>query len=169
VNKAKLLWRVGLGLLLLMLPLGAALGQTEKRYVTTTIRGVLANPKSGEPMTGAVVRFTPTMPGEPEVEAVTAANGQFVAEGLGYGTYVVVIRTAEGETIRGINELPITAGELIEVEFTLSDRVRSSTSLFNQPERFLAVVDKEKHSMKRFWKQFGAFFALVIGSGIAFF
>lgn len=164
-------WIAGVGLGILLMALAAAPGAiaAEKQYVTTTIRGTLANPASGEPIFGARVRFTPTTPDLPTVEAVTDAGGQFVAEGLGFGMYAVVIQTAEGETIRGVNQLPIRSDEVVEVEFRLSDRIRSSTSLFNEPQRFLVVVDKEKRGMKRFWRQFGVFLALVVASGAAVF
>jgi hypothetical protein len=155
----------GLGILLVGLALAPGADAAEKQYVTTTIHGTLANPSSGEPIVGATVRFTPTTPDLPTVEAVTDSRGQFVAEGLGFGMYAVVIQTVDGETIRGINQLPIRYEEVAEVEFTLSDRIRSSTSLYNQPERFLVVVDKQKRGMKRFWREFGIFLALAAGSG----
>jgi hypothetical protein len=160
---------VGLGVLLAGSALAPEVSAAEKQYVTTTIRGTLANPASGEPIAGARVRFTPTTQGLPTVEAETNSGGRFVAEGLGYGMYAVVIQTVEGETIRGVNQLPIRSNEIAEVEFTVSDRIRSSTSLFNQPERFLVVVDKEKRGMKRFWREFGVFLALAAGSAAAVF
>jgi len=160
---------VGLGILLVGLALAPSASAVEKQYVTTTIRGTLANPSNSEPIVGARVSFTPTTPDLPRVEAVTDSRGQFVAEGLGFGMYAVVIQTVEGETIRGINQLPVRYEEVAEVELTLSDRIRSSTSLHNQPERFLVVVDKEKRGMKRFWREFGIYLALAAGSGAAVF
>lgn len=141
----------------------------KKSYVTTNIRGALTFPGSGEPMSGATIRFTPTDPDQSRATAVTDEQGRFVVQGLGFGTYAVEIETPEGETIRGINALPIEEDRPVVLELKLSDRVRSSTSLENQPERFMAVVVKERTKTGRFWKQFAIFWGIAIATGAAVF
>lgn len=145
-----------------------AIAAEEKRYVTTTVRGTLTIPGTGKPMAGAVLRFVPTDPDLPRVEAVTDVDGRFAAEGLAYGIYAVEIETAAGQLIRGINALPIREGEPVEITLKLSDRVRSSTSVENQPEQFMAVVKKERKKWKRFWKEFAVFLGVAAASGAAF-
>ena len=160
---------LGLATLLLMSVAAPASRAAAKQYITTTIRGTLTDPADGKPMVGALFRFTPTDSEDATVEALTDAEGRFEAQGLGFGLYVVEIQTAEGEIIRGINHLPIRPGKPIELELTLSDRVRSSTDLINQPRRFAAVVQRVPGKWKRFWKQFGIFAGLAAGSGAAVF
>jgi hypothetical protein len=142
---------------------------SERRYVTTTIHGVLSSPKTGAPMAGATLQFTPVEENLPAVEATTNANGEFAAEGLGFGMYVVNIRTAEGEMIRGVNALPIHADKPIEIEFTLSERIVSETMVANQPQRFVAMVDVKPIASKRFWKEFLLYLAIAGGSAAAVF
>lgn len=160
---------LGLATLLLMSIAAPASHAATKQYITTTIRGTLTDPANGKPIAGALFRFTPTDPENAVVEAVTDLEGRFEARGLGFGFYAIEIQTAAGEIIRGINELPIRAGKPIELELTLSDRVRSSTDLINQPQRFAAVVQRVPGKWKRFWKQFGIFAGLAAGSGAAVF
>jgi len=87
---------------------------------------------------------------------------------LGFGNYVVEIETAEGETIHGINALPIEEGKPLVLDLKLSNRVRSSTSLENEPDRFMAVVAKDKKKKGKFWKQFGIFFGIAIVIALLF-
>lgn len=147
--------------------LPAATAAERKSYMTTTIRGSLTYPGSGEPMSGATIRFTPTEPGRSRASATTDGQGDFVVSGLGFGTFAVEIETPEGETIRGINALPIEENRPVVLELKLSDRLRSSTSLENQPERFMAVVATEPTKTGRFWKQFAIFWGIAIASGVA--
>jgi hypothetical protein len=158
-----------LGLLVLCTlatPLQAA---EEKQYAFTTIRGKLSNPETGNPMVSARLRFTPTDPDAPVVETETDENGNFEARGLGFGIYAVEIETADGEMIRGVSALPISEGKPVEVLLKLSDKVRSYTSIENSPDRFMAVVTRERKNWPRFWKQFGIFLGLTVATGLAVF
>jgi len=135
-----------------------------KQYMTTTIRGRLTYPDSGQPMVGATLRFTPTDPSLPVVSALTDEEGAFAAEGLGFGIYAVELETETGEVIRGINAFSVQEGKT-EVVFKFSDRVRSSTRLENEPERFMAAVDVQPRKWKKFWKEFALFFGIAAASG----
>jgi hypothetical protein len=147
----------------------AALAAEKKSYVTTTIRGALTLPGSGKPMSGAMIRFTPTDPDLSRATAVTDEEGRFAVEGLGFGNYVVEIETPDGETIRGVNALPVEENRPVVLELKMTERVRSSTSLQNEPERFMAVVVKERTKTGRFWKQFAIFWGVAIASAAAVF
>ena len=57
----------------------------------------------------------------------------------------------------------------MEVLLELSDKVRSSTSIENQPDRFAAIVAREKKNWARLWKQLGIFLGLAIASAVAVF
>jgi hypothetical protein len=142
--------------------LPGAIAAEKKSYILTTIKGKLTYPGSGKPMSGAQIRFTPIDPDLPRASGVTQEDGSFVVEGLGYGDYVIEIETEDGETIHGINALPIEEGKPVVLDLKLSDRVVSSTSLENEPDRFMAVVAKDKQKKGKFWKQFGIFVGLVI-------
>jgi len=128
----------------------------QKQYVTTTIRGTLTETK-GAPVAGAILRFTPTDPQASVVEAMTDASGAFEAPGLIFTSYAIEIETADGEIIKGLNDLPIREADTTEILLTVSPRVVSQTSLTNDPQRFVAAVSKRPKKWKRFWKQFGIF------------
>ena len=74
--------------------------------------------------------------------------------------------TEEGERIWGINSLPVVPGEPVEIILKISDKVDSSTSVENQPERFAAVVEKRQVRWKRFWKEFAAFWGSAAAVGL---
>jgi len=145
-----------------------AVAAEKKNYIETKIHGKLLYPGSGEPMAGAMIRFTPVDPDLARASATTEDDGSFVVTGLGYGSYVVEIETAEGETIHGINALPIEEGKPLVLDLKLSDRVRSSTNLENQPDRFAAMVAKDEKKTGKFWKQFGIFFGIAIVIALLF-
>jgi len=145
-----------------------AVAAAKKSYVQTNINGRLTHPKSGKPMAGAMIRFTPVDPELARASSVTEDDGSFVVSGLGFGNYVVEIETAEGEKIRGINALPIEEGKPLVLDLKLSDRLRSSTSIENEPDRFMAVVAQEKKKTGKFWKQFGIFLGLAIVIALLF-
>jgi hypothetical protein len=158
-----------LGLLVLCTVATPAQAAEKKQYAFTTIRGKLSNLDTGAPMISARLRFTPTDPDAPVVEAETDENGQFEARGLGFGFYVVEIETANGDLIRGVNALPLSEGERAEVLLKLSDKIRSSTGIENEPDRFMAVVTRERKNWPRFWKQLGIFLGLTVATGAAVF
>ena len=54
------------------------------------------------------------------------------------------------------------------LDLKLSDRVRSSTNLENQPDRFAAMVAKDEKKTGKFWKQFGIFFGIAIVIALLF-
>lgn len=111
-----------LGLLILSVSAPPALAAEAKQYAFTTIRGKLSHPETGAPMVSALLRFTPTDPDAPVVEAQTDSNGEFEARGLGFGVHALEIETADGETIRAVNALPFHEGEPVEVLLVLSDQ-----------------------------------------------
>ena len=160
---------VMLGLLILGALALPAFAAEEKQYAFTTIRGKLSHPKTGDPMVSALLRFTPMDPDAPPVEAQTDQNGEFEARALGFGVYALEIETSDGETIRGVSALPLNEGQPVEVLLELSDKVRSSTSIENQPDRFAAIVAREKKNWARLWKQLGIFLGLAIASAVAVF
>ncbi len=153
-----------LGLLAVTVP---SVFAQQKQYVTTTLRGRLTEAK-GKPVAGAILRFTPVDASQATVvDAMTDVAGAFEASGLVFTNYVIEIETASGETIKGLNELPLREDERLEVELTVSPRVVSSTNLENQPQRFVAVVDKKKGKWKRFWKQFAIYIGVAAAAGTA--
>lgn len=139
----------------------------DSRYKSVTIRGRLTEPHTGEPMVGAMVRFVSTEEGGGSAEGKTNAKGEFIVENLGFTTYAVEIETASGEHIRGINELPIEEGKSVEVIMKISDRVVSTTSLENEPGRFVALVRKEGVNWRRFWSELGIFLGGAVALGAA--
>jgi len=145
-----------------------AVAAAKKNYIETKIHGKLLYPGSGKPMAGAMIRFTPTDPDLARASTITEEDGSFVVSGLGFGNYIVEIETAEGETIHGINALPVEEGKPLVLDLKLSDRVRSSTNLENQPDRFAAMVAKEEKKTGKFWKQFGIFFGIAIVIALLF-
>jgi hypothetical protein len=144
-----------------------AVAAEDTRYQTTTIRGQLTDPVSGQPMAGATIRFQPVEQGLDAVEATTDDTGAFVAEGLGFANYAIKITTAAGEEILGVNALPIVPGEPVAVEMKISDRIVSTTGVENRPQRFAAVVDKKRTRWSRFWKEFAVFFGAAAATGAA--
>lgn len=151
-------------LLLVSAPAGPrGAGSDDTRYKTVTIRGRLTEPGNGAPMAGAIVRFVSTEEGGGSSEGKTNQKGEFIVENLGFSVYAVEIETAEGEHIRGINELPIEEGKPIEVIMKISERVVSTTSLENEPGRFVALVKKEGVNWRRFWSEFGIFMGAAVG------
>jgi len=155
-----------LAFFVLGLAAAAASAQEDLRYVTTTIRGQLTDPATGRPFSGATIRFEPLDPDSMPAEAVTNVRGEFAVTGLTFGQYAVKIETEDGERIWGINALPVTQGEPVEIILKISNKVDSTTSVENQPERFAAVVEKRQVRWKRFWKEFAAFWgaAAVVGA-----
>jgi hypothetical protein len=149
------------------LAVSAAPAAEEQRYVTTTIRGQLTDPATGRPLADAIIRFEPLDPDSMPAEATTNLRGEFAVEGLTFGQYAIKIETADGERIWGINSLPVVPGEPVEIMLKISNKVDSTTSVENQPERFAAVVEKRKVRWKRFWKEFAAFWGAAAAVGLA--
>ena len=166
-----------------------AIAVDDTRYLSVTLRGRLTEPSTGGPMVGATVRFTSTDEKGGSAEALTNDKGEFVLEGLAYGDYVAEIETAEGERIWGINAFPVkdeTVGtqgspasrkrksvdafpvkeETVGVTLRISDRVVSSTTFENRPERFAAVVVRQEVDWNRFWREFAIFFGIATGVGV---
>jgi len=137
----------------------------EHRYQSVTIKGRLAGPKRGMDVGGALIRFTPEPEG-PAVEALTDDQGRFTVAGLGFGSYAVEIKTANGETIRGINTFPVGETGSAEISLKMSDRIVSETRLENTPDRFVAVIVKQPVKWKRFWREFGIYFGSAIAAGV---
>jgi hypothetical protein len=158
---------LAIGILILGAVLPGAMASEDTRYVTTNLKGKLSYPETGKPMVGAVLRFTP-VDGTPS-EATTDANGEFLMTGLTYSVYAVEIETASGENIQGVNALEFPEGETVTVTLKISDRIQSTTKLANEPDRFAAVVTKEKFKGKKFWTQFAAFVGVAILTAILFF
>ena len=150
---------------LLCVSASSALAQ-QKQYVTTTLRGQLTEAK-GKPVAGATLRFMPEDPQAQLIEATTNANGAFEAAGLVFTNYSIEIETADGEIIKGLNSVPIREGDRTEVILTVSPRLESSTSLTNQPQRFVAAVEKEPRKWKKFWKQFAIYLGVTAAVGAA--
>jgi hypothetical protein len=143
----------------------SVLAQT-KQYVTTTLRGQLTETK-GRPVPGATLRFMPEDPQASVIEATTDQNGAFEASGLVYTNYSIEIETADGELIKGLNEVPIREGDKTEIILTVSPRLESSTSLTNQPQRFVAAVEKTPKKWKKFWKQLAIYLGVTAAVGAA--
>jgi hypothetical protein len=156
-----------LAFLLLGLAATAVAAAEDLRYVTTTIRGQLTDPATGRPLSGATIRFEPLDPDSMPAEAITNIRGEFSVTGLTFGQYAVKIETEEGERIWGINALPVTAGEPVEIILKISNKVDSTTSVENQPDRFAAVVEKRQVGWKRFWREFVAFWGAAAAVGAA--
>lgn len=156
-----------LAFVVLGLAVAAAPAAEDLRYVTTTIRGQLTDPVTGRPLADSIIRFEPLDPDGMPAESITNLRGEFTVEGLTFGQYAIKIETAEGEQIWGINSLPVVAGEPVEIILKISDKVDSTTSVENQPERFAAVVEKKKVRWKRFWKEFAAFWGAAAVVGLA--
>lgn len=152
-------------LLIVIAPMATA--QEDTRYVTTTIRGQLTDPATGRPLDGATIRFQPVDAAGTRAEAVTNVRGEFAVEGLTFSQYAVEIETAAGERIWGINTLPINPGEPVEILLKISDKIDSTTSLENRPDRFAAVVEKKRVRWKRFWREFAAFWGAAAAVGAA--
>lgn len=139
----------------------------DSRYAKITINGRLADPETEQPMVGAVVRFVSTAEDGEKFVGITDKEGKFQVPGMAFGDYVVDITTGDGEVIRGINTLPLSADAPLEIILKISRRVKSTTSVENRPERFVAAVQKEKGiDWPRFWKEFAAFFGAVAGAGV---
>ncbi len=136
-------------------------------YKTTTIKGAITDPATRQPMAGATIRFTAKDEAGVSQEAVTDADGQFEVKGLTYSRYEVEIETADGEVIKGINALPLREGEQLRVDMRISDRFASTTTVENQPGRFLAIVKVEPPRWGRFWKQFAIFLGAAGGAAAA--
>ena len=156
------------GLLLFALvtvPSSSAFAQT-KQYVTTTLRGTLTETK-GKPVAGATLRFMPEDPQAAVIEATTDGSGAFEATGLVFTNYSIEIETASGEIIKGLNEVPIREGDKFEVILTVSPRLESETSMTNQPQRFVAAVNKTPKKWKKFWKQLAIYLGVVAAVGVA--
>jgi hypothetical protein len=100
-------------------------------------------------------------------ESVTDAEGRFELSGLPYDEYAIEIETAAGEKIRGINALPVTKDEPVEIVLQVSDRVRSETSVLNQPDYFVGVVKREPKRWRRFWREFAIFWGAAVVTGVA--
>lgn len=157
---------VVLGLLTPAIASGIATAADQSRYVSVTIRGKLTDPETGQAMAGAAVRFVSTEEEGRKHLAITDQEGKFWVSGLTYGDYAVEIETATGERIHGINALPVSAEAPIEVLLKISDRIRSTTSVENRPERFVAVVEApERINWRRFWREFATFFGVAAGVG----
>jgi len=156
-----------LAFVVLGLAVAAAPAAEDLRYVTTTIRGQLTDPATGRPLADSIIRFEPLDPDGVPAESTTNIRGEFAVEGLTFGQYAIKIETAEGERIWGINSLPVVPGEPVEIILKISNKVDSTTSVENQPERFAAVVEKRQVRWKRFWKEFVAFWGAAAAVGIA--
>ncbi len=164
-------WMIVLALGLLA-PLAATTGLAapdDARYVSVTIHGKLTDPETGSPMVGAIVSFVATEEEGRKETGTTDAEGNFEVSGLTYGDYAVEIETAEGEHIRGINAFPVTGDKPVEVILKISNRLKSSTSLQNQPERFMALVTRDQgvSNWKRFWRELAGFFGSAAALGLA--
>jgi len=144
----------------------AAQGDDDTRYMSVTLRGRLTDPSNERPMVGAVIRFVSTEASGGTAEAVTNDMGEFELAGLAYTDYVVEIETAEGERIHGINSFPVGEGTT-EITLKISDRIVSTTTLENRPERFVAMVNKQGSNWRRFWREFAIFFGIAAGLGFA--
>ena len=158
---------VCLSLVVLGLAVAAAPAAEDLRYVTTTIHGQLTDPATGRPLEDAIIRFEPLDPDAMPAEAMTNLRGEFTVEGLTFGQYAIKIETAEGERIWGVNTLPVVPGEPVEIILKISNKVDSTTSVENQPERFAAVVEKREVRWKRFWREFAAFWGAAALVGLA--
>jgi len=156
-----------LTLVVLGLAVAAAPAAEDLRYVTTTIRGQLTDPATGRPLSDAIIRFEPLDQDGRPAESTTNLRGEFTVEGLTFGQYAIKIETAEGERIWGINSLPVVPGEPVEIILRISNKVDSTTSMENRPERFAAVVEKRQVRWKRFWREFAAFWGAAAAVGLA--
>ena len=161
--------RVILGACLLMtLAALPCLGQEDTRYQVVILHGKLTDPTSELPLIGAVIRFVNAENSDQWVEAVTNEMGEFVLEGLTFGKYAVEITTKEGQSIRGINQVPV-GKDTVRIGFKMSEKVDSTTTVENQPEQIVAAVSIREPDWRRFWKQFAIFFGVAVGTGLAAF
>jgi hypothetical protein len=117
-------------------------------------------------MAGATLRFQPIGEGE-QREAVTAEDGSYVIEGLGFGSYAMEIVTASGEVIRGVNPIPIEENKKVEVNLKISKSSRAETSVDIDPQRFAVAVNDKPFNWKRFWTEFAIFFGAAVAVGAA--
>lgn len=136
------------------------------RYMSTTIRGTLTDPRTDQPMSGATVRLISTGEEGYIREGSTDATGAFEITGLKFAEYVMEIETADGDRIQGINALPIEEGKPVEIVLKISDRIASETALVNEPNYFAGVVRRERNAWKRFWREFAIFWGAAAGVGI---
>ena len=139
----------------------------ESRYATITITGRLTDPETGKPMVGAVVQFVSTAEEGQKLAGSTDQQGNFTISGLTFGGYVVNITTADGEVIRGVNTVPVSENGPVGILLKISKRARTTTSVENRPERFVAAITEEAPPVnwKRFWREFAAFFGVAAGMG----
>jgi hypothetical protein len=149
-------------------PVRPAVAATEdSRYVSNTIRGKLFDPDTGHPMAGATLRFQPIEEGADQREAVTAEDGSYKVEGLGFGRYVLEIVTADGEVIRGVNPIVVDENKKYEVTLKISKRYRSETSVDLDRQRFAVAVNETPFNWKRFWTEFAIFFGAAAAVAVA--
>lgn len=162
------------GLLLLAMLLAAgtpvrpvlAAGE-ETRYMSNTIRGKLFDPDTGKPMAGATLRFQPLDEGAEQREGVTAEDGSYKVEGLGFGKYALEIVTADGEVIRGVNPIAIDENKKVEVDLKISKTSRAETSVEMDKQRFAVAVNDKPFKWKRFWTEFAIFFGAAAAVAVA--
>lgn len=136
---------------------------TGKVYQLTNFRGRLLDPETEAPMVGATLYFVETATEGGRWKAVTDEEGRFELTGLPFGTYVVEIKTANGERIYGVNALPMEeGGKGYEVQLRISDRIRSDTGMENSATRFAVWVKVEPRKKKRFWGEFAGFWTTAL-------
>jgi len=148
---------------------GARAAEEDCRYIEVSISGRLIDPETEEPMTDAVVWFTPFDEEGPKRRAQTHSDGRFRITGLSCSTYLIGIETADGELIRGINNFEVSRlkDESIEMRFEISDRYQGETSLGIQQERWVGFQEVKRTNWKRFWTQFAIFFGAAVVAGAA--
>lgn len=155
-----------LGLLALMAGV-PALAADNSRYALVTIHGRLTDPETGRAMAGATITFTSMDEPGQKSQGVTGEDGRFEVKGLTFASYAIVIETASGERIHGINTLPLKADKPVEVLLKISNRLESTTTVENQADRFVVAVEAPPQTdWKRFWKEFGAFFGTAASLGL---
>ena len=81
--------------------------------------------------------------------------------------YPICPSRTHGDRIQGINALPIEEGKPVEIVLKISDRINSRTALVNEPDYFAGVVRRERNAWKRFWREFGIFWAAAAGVAAA--
>ncbi len=91
----------------------------DSKYVSITMRGKLSDPETGQPMVGAVVRFTSNESGE-KLIGIADEEGKFWVPGLTFGSFNVEVDTAQGERIKGIEAFPLTNEGAVDVSLTVS-------------------------------------------------
>ena len=154
-------------LLLALVAGGVSQAQSEdSRYYRTSFRGKLTEPGSKKPLSGAEVTLTSVQTGD-SFTSQTEPDGSFSFEGLSYGSYTIEIMTADGERIQGVNAIPISDDEAVEIILRISDRLESETMLDSRPDRFVSAVQRERPKWKRFWKEFAIFFGIAAAGGAA--